>query len=44
MMKMKKIEIDKEGKDENWSGIKGGVIDEEKTDGKMIAVLAYIGV
>ena len=29
--------------DENCSGIKG-VIDEQKTDGKMITVLAYIGV
>ena len=29
--------------DENWSRIKG-VIDERKTDGKMITVLAYIGV
>ena len=34
---------DGDDEDEHWSGIKG-VIDERKTDGKMITVLAYIGV
>ena len=37
------VDDDNDEHDENCSGIKG-VIDEQKTDGKMITVLAYIGV